>query len=249
MTTRRSHLNRLLQAGLLTISLAGISAWAWADVTIEPETLEAKVREYVHQSTPIEDTDTTLDVEILKLPFGPITLKGDTVTFFLEDNRPSPIPYRTIVQVTMSTEGETRQIGIPIRTTLEKPVWVTKRLIRAKEAITRNDVELQRKRLDYDAGYALGSKEKIAQYQSRINLAPGTILDVRKIQAIPAVYRNDDVSMIMVVGNGVNVKVYGKALEDGAIGERIRVSRRLSNNKVQYHTAEVISKNTVQVRM
>ncbi len=242
-----SRFATLILAGSLALASQLLPA-ALADVTVNPAVLENKIKAYLEETTPLNDPEAELYVEIIKMP-GHLTLRGEDVSISMEDNRTEAFTTRTIVQVTLSTEEESRQIGIPVRLAVEKPVWVSTKLIRARDPITSKDVTVQRKRMDFEAPFSLGAKERITAYTSRVNIAPGQIMDVRKLHLTPAVYRNDDVQLIISVGNGVNLKVYGKALEDGAIGKRIRVSREMPNHKTRVHVGEVINRNSVLVKM
>lgn len=243
------HSKALLISGLF-VAACSQAALSWADVTVEPETLGEKVRQYVLESTPVENPEATLYVDVVRLPITALSLKGDTLNFAFTDSRNNAVPTgRTIVQVTVSTEAETRQIGIPVKLSIEKPVWVATKLIRAKEAITAKNATVQTKRLDHDELYSLDKKENLSGYLSRANISPGSILDSRKLDLIPAVSRNEDISIILASNNGVQIKVLGKALENGAMGKHIRVSQRLQNRKNRLYVGEVIGQNTVLVKI
>jgi flagella basal body P-ring formation protein FlgA len=233
----------------LFIAILQMMLPVWAEITVTPEQIGEKVEAYLLENMPIDDPDAVPHVEIVKLPIAPIVLEGDTVAFMLDDSRSTPYTSRTIVQVTMSTEGESRRIGIPVRLSMEKPVWVANRLIQARESITRKDVILQTKRVDYGIVYSLGAKEDITAYTSKVNIPPGSVLDARKLVLTPAVYRNDNVQLVLAMGNGVQIKVSGKALEDGAIGKRIRVVQQMRDRKIKTYVGEVIDRNTVLVKI
>lgn len=241
--------NRAMVAGTLLMVVLQLLLPVWAEVVVTPDDLEARVTQYLIESTPLDDSKATLHVELVRRPTVPIHLEGENLQILFDDSRTVPLTFRTVIQVTLSTSEDTKYIGVPVRLFVEKPVWVVKRLIRAKEPITLKDVVLQQKRMDYDAPYSLGAQDKVAAYTSRINIGPGSVLDIRKLSLTPAVYRNDDVHLILSMQSGVNVTVFGKALEDGAIGQRIRVRQRLANNKTKIYTAEVIDKNIVKVRI
>ncbi len=235
----------------LTLFLLGMffPVTCHATVTVTPTEIEQKVLAYLAESTPLQDPQASLISECIHLPGSPLLLKGDQLNFFLEDSRSVSIPSRIIVQVTISTDEETRHVGVPVRISVEKPVWVTTRLVKAKEGLNHKDVVLQRKRLDTDLPYVLSASDEISQYTSRVNLAPGSILDVRKITQTPAVFRNDDVRITLAMGEDVQVSVYGKAMEDGAIGQRIRVSQITPERHRKIYNAKVIGKNSVRVEM
>lgn len=220
----------------------------WADVNVTATQIEQQVRAYLQKSTPLESKDCTLFIEPLKLPTGDITLKGDHVDFFFTDSRVTPLAFRTIVHITMSTEAETREIGIPVRMQIEKPVWVTTTFVKSHQPITATMVKQQRKRLDYDSEYAIDVTDDVTRYSSRTNLAPGMVLDDRRLEKTNVVKANEDVHLIMKVGNGVQLTVDAKALENGALGDKIHVSQRTHDHKLKIYTATVVNKDTVMVQ-
>lgn len=246
MKSLKPIVNSLLVAGSLTLAL---QAAGWADATITPDQLETKVKAYLAETTPMETPDTTLHVELLWKPHQAITLRGEDLQVLLSDNRRIPLTSRSIVSVTLNTEVENRRLGIPVRLSVEKPVWVATRLIRAKDPIKPGDVVLKRMHLAEDSFYALTGEEHVTQYTSRINIPPGAYLDTRQVVMTPSIYRNDDVYVMLMMPNGVNIKIIGKALEDGIIGKRIRVSQKQANNKLKTYVGEVTTKNTVIVKI
>lgn len=245
---RRNRIPRTL-AVLGVVLLGLIPTLAQAEVILTPHALDKKVKQYIIASTPLGDENATLLVETMNLPEAPISLKGEALTISFQDSRSIPMTMRTIVQVTFTTEEETRRIGIPVRLAVEKPVWVTNRFIRAKEAITSKDVTLQRRRLELEAPYCLGQKENVTRYSTIVNLSPGAILDARQVSQTPVVYRNDDVRMVMSMSSGVSIRLIGKAMEDGVIGKRIRVKQERENEKPRIYIGEVIDRGTVLVKL
>ncbi len=242
------RIKAILFTGLIALVLP-LSTLAWAEVIITPQGIDAKVKDYILKTTPLDDPSASLHVKTLKTLSDPIVLNGDHVKFMFDDSRPVPLTFRTIVQVTISTDEETKNLGIPVQLSIERPVWVATHLIRARQPITLKDVMLQRKTLDLKSPYTLGKNDSIAAYTSQINITPGSILDIRTLKMTPAVYRNDDVRLILSMASGVKVSIYGKAMEDGAIGTKIRVEQRLSNNTLRAYNGEVIGRDVVQVNL
>jgi flagella basal body P-ring formation protein FlgA len=227
----------------------GLLSVAHADVTVNPKMVETRVENYVRESTPLKDPAAVLYVDVTEESTEPIVLKGDNLNISMEDTRMNPMESRGIVQVTLTTDQDVRHIGVPVRISVEKPVWIAKCLIRPKETISAQNAVLQRKRLSDDALYSLGSQENVQNYTARTTIEPGSLLDLRKLTMIPAVYNNEEVRLVMNMESGVVISVEGKALEDGTIGKRIRVSRKLGDNKIRYYTGEVIGRNLVQINI
>lgn len=241
-------------AALIFSSLA-VAAWlcimpaAKADVIVTPDFLQEKITHYFKETTPLTKPQASLQVEPVHLPQSAITLQGDHLKVLMNDSRSTPLTFRTVVEVTLSTERETRSIGIPVKLIVEEPVWIVSHLVNARQPISAKDVTVQRKRLEYDGAYALDTDENPTAYTAKVDLPPGSVLDMRKIYLTPAVFRNNQVRVIVTLANGIQISFYGKALEDGALGKQIRISQVLSNNTKKIYTGQVIDKNTVAVSL
>lgn len=250
MRTVQQTVNLLMGASLLAAAL--MMCWAMtaeAQVIIPPETISQRVVNYINNSTELDDEQARLKVEIIRSFHKNVTLEGEDLAFEFEDNRISAIPHRTIVKVTMATDQEVKTIGVPVRVKVEKPVWVTKRSIRAKETIEPDDVVLQMRALDHQADYVLDDKADVASYSSRVNLPPGQLLDIRKLKLTPLVHRNDRVHIQLKMPGTVNVTVIGEALEEGGKGERIKVKHKLGDRRTKIYNAMVVGRNKVMVNL
>lgn len=231
-------------------SMALLVGVAYADVTVTPDVLKASVTESVlaqAQSPGLKDAQWV--VEVLNLPTAPITLKGQTLQIFVNDTRTNPYANRSIAQVTLSTEAETRQLGVPVRLSLEQPVWVSTHFIRAKDPLKAGDFVRQTKRLTQDAAWVIPTDTMPTGYTARINIMPGTVLDNRKVNITPVVSQNSDVTVVYRMNTGVQMSIIGKALENGVMGQQIKVRRTLENRKSRILTGQVIGKNQVLVEM
>ena len=87
----------------------------------------------------------------------------------------------------------------------------------------------------------------IVTRRTKTMLAAGTLLTVNNTESIPAVYQNNTVTLILRLPNNVQVKTQGVALENGSIGNAIRVVRTVNNQKRITYSGTVIRDNTVQV--
>jgi flagella basal body P-ring formation protein FlgA len=251
----RSSLRQIakpLRDGLL---IAGVGIWMmlWAEkvnaaVIITPQALQKHVTEYVLKNTPLAEQAGTLSVECLHVP-GMQTLKGTEVKWLIKDTRNTVFSPRFLVQVVLSTEAETRQFGLPVKLLLEKPVWVTTDFVRAKETMTLGKVMQQSKILSDDALYAVATSKDPALYTTLVNLAPGTILDERNLIHTPLVNQNQEVYVILSMNSGVQIKVSGRALQNGGIGDQVRVQRRMPNAETKTYIGEVVSNKTVLVKL
>ncbi len=221
----------------------------YADVFLSPKALSEKIKNHIQSLVELPDPEASLEVEVLSIPTEALHLKGENLEILFEENQTAPSSSRTIVQLTLSTEAETRRIGVPVRLMVDKPVWVARQMIRAKEPLTLKNVMQQTKRLDYGHDNTLKAQDNILQYYSRMNISAGTILNANNVSLAPAVHANDEVKLIMALASGVNITLLGTAMETGPVGKKIRVKQELANRKVRILNAEVVGKDLVMVRL
>lgn len=74
-------------------------------------------------------------------------------------------------------------------------------------------------------------------------IGSGEIVSHRHVEPVPIVHRGDDVTMSVTTGN-MSLLATGEALQDGGVGERIRV-RNIDSGKVVY--GEITEAGTVRV--
>ena len=125
----------------------------------------------------------------------------------------------------------------------EVPVVVAKRNIKCREIISKEEVVLKRKplsRLPQDVIFSL--KDAIGK-QARVSLRMGSVLRFSYVQAPVIVKRNQEVTII-ARGKYVVVRAKGKALENGRLGQIIRVMNVDSKKQIW---AKVISPEEVEV--
>ncbi|MCA9788782.1 MAG: flagellar basal body P-ring formation protein FlgA [Cyanobacteria bacterium HKST-UBA05] len=249
MFSLRQNLFLLLLIGLMLLGMGFFDQFADARVIVPPEAIAQRVKAYVQQTTELSSPDETLIVELIKLPDKPIELEGETLEVFVEDHRVTPIPWHTIVSVVFTTEAGREQIGVPIKVQVEKSVWVAKKLIRAKSALTHADVSQQRRRLGHEYDYAVAADETISEYATAINISPGQVLDIRQVKKKPAVANQQAVTILMKAHGGVNIKMSGTALQDGAVGDTIKVSQTTRDHKTKIYTGQVIKNRLVLVKL
>ena len=76
------------------------------------------------------------------------------------------------------------------------------------------------------------SKADLINYWTKVTIPKGAVIDHRRLRPIPVVVVGQDVSIVSQVG-AIEIKVAGRALEDGRIGERIRVQNKNSEKRLR----------------
>jgi flagella basal body P-ring formation protein FlgA len=215
--------------------------------------IQASVQAHVRQSLGVLTTsETQLSVDILGIPglssvdtdFAdvPITLSA---TSGLKDHYSN----RTVIQLNLcDAQNHCRHLSVPVKITLRQPVWVAKLGVPAHQPLGRKDLALEVRDVSQIAAHTLNAKAKLDQYETRVSLAPGEVVDTRKLLAKPDVRRNAPIRVILAQTNGVEIGLYGKALQDGRIGDIIVVTYGLNQSTHQYR-GEIIGPNAVKVSM
>ena len=244
------HLFSIAIVAVSTVAMLGaVVGTAQAKIVVPVRSIEQKVTQYIITSTSLTDPNAKLVIECQNLPTAPVVLPGDELNISLEDHRATPIPYNTIVHVTLSTEQGTTHMGIPVKVWVERPVWVTTKLVPSKTPLTMADVRLETKRLSQSEALTLSQQEPITTYTSKMNVPAGTVLDLNHVRKIPLVTRQRETRIILSMGNGVQVTAMGEALEDGGQGQQVKVMQKRDGQKMKIYTGQVMGKNVVLVKL
>ena len=176
----------------------------------------------------------------IKVPEGNVEIK---VTSLLRD----AFVQRTVVRVRIFVDGKPkRSMGVPVQLALYDDVWVATQPIHRDDAISTINVECMRRDIS-----------KLAVTAARVNVSDltntrvkksfrtGDILDHRFIEKEPVVIRNSLVAIIFK-SKTISVSIPGEAMENGQIGDCIRV--RSPEFRKQYR-AKIIDRGTVLVNI
>ncbi len=132
---------------------------------------------------------------------------------------------------------------VPARVSLFARVWVARRELRRGGRIVRADLVLQRRDLGtLHGGYLLASDSPLGQ-SARHRIARGRVIRPGDLRRPPAVRRGARIDILARIGR-VQVRMKGKALGPGHIGETIQVVNLSSGRRLD---ARVVSAGTVEV--
>ncbi len=146
--------------------------------------------------------------------------------------------------VGVACEGDTRwKIYVQVTINQFRDVVVVNRPILKGELIGAADLTLERKELSRAAGQYLQQLEAAVGQRAKVALKPGTLVTLRMLQLPHLVARGERV-VILAHAGGIDVRMTGEALADGALGASIKV-RNLSSSRVV--EGEVVEKGVVRV--
>ena len=145
--------------------------------------------------------------------------------------RGTKISARTVVGV--RCEGlKPWKVYIPVDVVVTDAVLVARRTLPRGHVITRDDLAVEQRDVSrLISGYASDPRRLVGQ-QLKTQLIAGRILTPQMLQADLAIRRGQSVTLA-VSNAGINIQMSGKALMDGALGQRIRVENSNSGRMVE----------------
>lgn len=120
---------------------------------------------------------------------------------------------------------------------------VPKRLISAGDIIAADDLEWQAVHLTRLSGNSLTDAEQLVGRMAKRPLKAGQILRQSDVAVSPVIRKNDLIRLVVKTGQ-MTLSVQGKALQDAALGQTVRVVNVNSNRQL---TGTVIDAGTVAI--
>lgn len=187
--------------------------------------------------------DVTINIGVL--PFKNVSVPDGKVRVVAEINS-KYFSTNMLARINIYVNGESvKTFGVPISFEVRDYVWVAKDQIQRGKAFNPKNVALEKKdissfmenaaRQNFDIGASLAGK----------TYKVGDIIDQRYIEKTPDVLRNSQVSVILQ-SDSVTITFDGEALENGKIGDFIRVKSKRYN---KFYTAKVVSENVVIINI
>jgi flagella basal body P-ring formation protein FlgA len=152
---------------------------------------------------------------------------------------------RPIFQANCKTaQGLTQRFGLPVRVHLMAPVWVLNQEVMAGQMISPHAVSQEIKDIAGHLEQFIPGSEALSGLQARTSMHTGSVLDRRLISPIPAIRLNASILMHFAT-EGMEIDLTGIALQEGQIGQMIRVKQTQGAKRVLM--AEVTGPNRVKV--
>lgn len=148
------------------------------------------------------------------------------------------------VEIEVYVDGErAKTVGVNVELSAKAKVVIAKDNISAFNAIEKTQVKLAKKKIKGSVSDILTSLDSISGMRSKRSIRAGTILTTGMLEPIPVISRGDLIPIFVEFGS-VIVKAQGKALEDGRIGESIKVVNVNSNKRL---TGLITEKKNVRI--
>ena len=248
MTKRPSLAEGLAISFALWLAL-GFAWQAGAAVELPTASIEAAVRRHVLEQLHPGAGETPM-VRVLQVPGGPCRFadvdRPEQVAIQAESNLARQVTDRAVVRVKLHPErGGDRLIGVPVEIHMKRPVWVVTAPLQPGQPLNGKVLRQEEREIGHDLARMLPMDAKPTDYQARVVLKPGQVLDSTNVGRIPTIRRLQDVRIWLQSPAGMKVSVLGQALEDGFVGGAIRV--RQKDFKRRDYTARVVGRGNVVV--
>jgi flagella basal body P-ring formation protein FlgA len=150
-------------------------------------------------------------------------------TFAVQDIRFDPASQRFAVQLVVPASGPTlisRQLAGSVYETVQLPVLA--RSVAPGEVIQLSDLDWMAVRIDHVAANAVTDPKQLVGMTARRPLRSNQMLRVNDVAMAPTIHRGSMITLLVQTEN-MTLTTQGRALEDAAIGQPIRVVNPMSN--------------------
>lgn len=192
--------------------------------------IEPKIKRFIvnHYKT---DYKGQIEVNCGRIPGLPLKVDEGKLEITLKSSLRDDFIPRTVVRVAIYVDGKyQRAFGVPVTLALYDDVWVATQPILRGDAISAANVELKRKDISKLAGTAAKPTSNLQGTRVRKTFTAGEILDHRFIEKDPIVVRNALVEIIFQ-SSTVSIAIPGHALENGNMGDIVRVKSKEFNKE------------------
>ena len=224
---------------LLTVILAlCMSPAVWAETTISAREVQKAVEQFVLtqvESELPEDARPVVDVR----------WQGDLA--FAVDGAPQirvrrtssrPLRGPSVVRVGIDVGGQTqRSMSVTADVRIWRPVVVASHMIKRGEEMAMVGCELAERDVTKERGAYYSDIQVLEGMQARRTLSMGDIITDGHIEKIPIVRRGDAIRLVARAGR-MNMSAAGEAMQNGGVGDRIRVKNSDSGKIVYGHILE-----------
>lgn len=220
--------------GLLTVAMG------WAQVAAAPQPADKAVIAKLHEQFSLSEHN--YSIELLTFP-----LQGEVDESSLQltplSTKP-PIGLCSFNYSVISTAGTTLSGRIQVRIRHFVSAWVTKHSIKRHEKL-EGACEFRRVEVTQLQEAPLTDPDGLRDCRSRRHYAQGQILTQAGIETLPHIIAGQTITLICT-GGGVSVTTEAICLQDGRIGEMIKVKNKNSGKTI---TASVIDSRSVTVAL
>ena len=227
-------------SSILWALLSSLPVLALAEDDLQPHTeVQQFVEDFVYNEMPGEDV--TVSVRPLDSRLRLKRCEEPLEAFWSPGAR-----QRGATSVGVACQGDKPwKIYVRANIKLMREVAVADRPLVRGDILAADDIRMEKRDVSRLNGGYLEDASSLVGYEVRQSVSSSALLYSRMFTAPKLIHRGDKVTVVASMG-GLEVRITGKALSDGARGKMIRV-RNLSSKKVVQ--GEVVSRGVVRIPM
>ena len=187
-----------------------------------------------------------IEVNIVSVPFIQLTVPDGKVTYKVSSNSKT-VTSRCFMIVSIYSNGDfIRTVGIPVKISALKDVYVAKENIGRGIVLSAN--QLQVKTIDITNTYLapLEYGELSKSYVTTKIFQAGAVIDKKYLKSQPDIMRDAAVTLYFKTKENISVTLDGIAVSEGNIGDMISVRNKRYN---RIYNGKIIGENKVLVRI
>jgi len=183
-------------------------------------------------------------IKINGIPNNSVSSNNNLKVEILPKNQEfSPLMYKRII-IKDSNNNLVKSFPVNIQTLIYQDVLVASDVISYGDIINYSNTTIERKEISKFLNKTISEIEP--NTVSNRNYQKGNIILKNSIKQKAIISKNSDIDIVFLSSKGLKIKVRGKALKDGAIGDMILVR---SDNYNKTYNAEIIAPYQVIVRI
>lgn len=215
-----------------------IAGALWAETVVGPEEVHAAVESFVLAQV---QNDLPADARaVVKVRWqGTLALQGEGEAQ-IRVRRASSRPLRgpSVLRVGVDVGGKTqRTMSVTADVRILRPVLVASHMLRRGEEIAPESFELVERDVTKVRGKYYVDAHMLQGLQARRTLSMGDMITDQHLQKIPVVKRGDAIQLVARAGR-MSMSAAGEALQDGGVGDRIRVKNSDSGKVIYGHVLD-----------
>ncbi len=209
-----------------------------AETVVSPAEIQAAVESFVLSQIQNDlDADARAVVDVRWQ--GTLALQGEGAAQ-IRVRRASSRALRgpSVLRVGIDVDGQTqRTMSVTADVRIWRPVLVASHMIRPGEEVGPESYELVERDVTQVRGKYYVDSLMLEGMQTRRTLSMGDVITDQHLQKIPVVKRGDAIQLI-ARADRMSMSTAGEALQDGGVGDRIRVKNSDSGKVIYGHVLE-----------
>ncbi len=212
-------------------------------VTLDPKILKDRIEMFVLDN--YKENHDDIQVECQNFPTDILVRANDWDVKINSKYGPVKNGANMLDVTVYSLDGVYKEFSTVARVRTYDNVVVAKRMLDRHQKITDQDLEVQRIETTRINRHFFRRETPILGKRTKQIIQKGKIIFAGMVE-LPPVVKRGDVVKIKIILNNVEVTALGQALQDGRLGDTIRVKNISSGKRLR---AEVVDEKTVKVRL